>query len=161
MDTHQYISECLTNLVFIQIARKCENSWRELNRDLNLNRNLNTHTYYYDGLAEQPSDIRWLRGLSTSFFLPKSLVFAIFFELFNNKQMFLANNMIHQPFKARFKLALPVMSSICVPHSQRIVPSSGRCTTAVSSQRINCSYKVIIRGIKLPGNLQKKVGGVL
>ena len=72
--------------------------------------------------------------------------------------MFLANNMIYQPFKARFKLALPVMSSICVPHTQRIVPSSGRCTTAVSSQRINCSYKVIIRGIKLPGNLQKKWG---
>ena len=31
--------------------------------------------------------------------------------------MFLANNMIHQPCKARFKHALPVMSSICVPHS--------------------------------------------
>ena len=68
MDTHQYISECLTNLVFSQIARKCDNSWRDLNRDLNLNlnRKLKTHTYYYDGLAEQPSDIRWLRGPRTS-----------------------------------------------------------------------------------------------
>ena len=33
MDTHQYISECLTNLVFFQIARKCDISWRDLNRD--------------------------------------------------------------------------------------------------------------------------------
>ena len=37
MDTHQYISECLTNLVFFQIARKRDISWRDLNRDLNLN----------------------------------------------------------------------------------------------------------------------------
>ena len=37
MDTHQYISECLTNLVFSQIARKCDISSRDLNRDLNLN----------------------------------------------------------------------------------------------------------------------------
>ena len=40
MDTHQYISDCLTNLVFFQIARKCDISSRDLNRDLNLNRNL-------------------------------------------------------------------------------------------------------------------------
>ena len=72
MDTHQYISECLTNLVFFQIARKCDISSRDLNRDLNLNRNLKMNlnlkppTYYYDGLAEQPSDIRWLRGPRTS-----------------------------------------------------------------------------------------------
>ena len=26
------------------------------------------NTYYYDGLAEQPSDIRWLRGPRTSQF---------------------------------------------------------------------------------------------
>ena len=32
---------------------------------------------------------------------------------------------------------------------------------AFYTKGINCSYKVIIRGIKLPGNLQKKVGGVL
>ena len=31
MDTHQYISECLTNLVFSQIARKCDISWQDLN----------------------------------------------------------------------------------------------------------------------------------
>ena len=68
MDTHQYISESLTNLVFFQIPRKCNNSSRDLNRDLNLNRNLKPPTYYYDGLAEQPSDIRWLRGPRTSFF---------------------------------------------------------------------------------------------
>ena len=74
MDAHQYISECLTTLVFFQIARKCDISSRDLNRDLNLNLNLNlnlkrkTHTYYCDGLAEQPSDIRWLRGPRTSFF---------------------------------------------------------------------------------------------
>ena len=37
METHQYISECLTNLVFSQIARKCDISSRDLNRDLNLN----------------------------------------------------------------------------------------------------------------------------
>ena len=88
MDTHQYISECLTKLVFFQIARKCDISSRDLNRDLNLNLNLNLNlkppTYYYDGLAEQPSDIRWLRGPCTSFF-SNSLVFAIFLEFFNNK----------------------------------------------------------------------------
>ena len=39
MDTHQYISECLTFLVFFQIARKCENSLEDLNL------NLITHTY--------------------------------------------------------------------------------------------------------------------
>ena len=33
MDTHQFISEGLTNLVFFQVARKCENSWRDLNMD--------------------------------------------------------------------------------------------------------------------------------
>ena len=68
MDTHQYISESLTNLVFFQIPRKCDISSRDLNRDLNLNLNLNLKppTYYYDGLAEQPSDIRWLRGPRTS-----------------------------------------------------------------------------------------------
>ena len=80
MDTHQYISECLTNLVFFQIPRKCDISSRDLNRDLNLK----PPTYYYDGLAGQPSDIRWLRGPRTSFF-PDSLVFAIFFVFFNNK----------------------------------------------------------------------------
>ena len=94
MDTHQYISESLTNLVFFQIPRKCDISSRDLNRDLNLNLKMNLNlnlnlnlkppTYYYDGLAEQPSDIRWLRGPRTSFF-PNSLVFAIFFELFNYK----------------------------------------------------------------------------
>ena len=49
MDTHQYISDCLTNLVFFQIARKCDISSRDLNRDLNLklkmNLNLNPPTY--------------------------------------------------------------------------------------------------------------------
>ena len=51
MDTHQYISECLTNLVFFQIPRKCDISSRDLNRDLNLklkmnlNLNLNPPTY--------------------------------------------------------------------------------------------------------------------
>ena len=60
MDTHQYISESLTNLVFFQIPRKCDISSRDLNRDLKLKMNLNPPTYYYDGLAEQPSDIRWL-----------------------------------------------------------------------------------------------------
>ena len=30
---------------------------------------------------------------------------------------------------------------------------------AFYTKGINCSYKVIIRGIKLPGNLQKIVGG--
>ena len=49
MDTHQYISECLTNLVFSQIARKCDISSRDLNRDLNLKPPI----YYYDGFAEQ------------------------------------------------------------------------------------------------------------
>ena len=34
MDTHQYISECLTFLVFFQIARKCENSSQDLNLNL-------------------------------------------------------------------------------------------------------------------------------
>ena len=62
MDTHQYISVCLTNLVFFQIARKCDIS----SGDLNLN--LKPPAYYYDGLAEQPSNIRWLRGPRTSFF---------------------------------------------------------------------------------------------
>ena len=85
MDTHQYISECLTNLVFFQIARKCDISSRDLNRDLNLNRNLKPPTYYYDGLAEQPSDIRWLRVPRTSFYskLPGFRIF--FFEFFNYK----------------------------------------------------------------------------
>ena len=68
MDTHQYISESLTNLVFFQIPRKCDISSRDLNRDLKLKMNLKPPTYYYDGLAEQPSDIRWLRGPRTSFF---------------------------------------------------------------------------------------------
>ena len=66
MDAHQCISECLTNLVFFQIPLKCDISSRDLNRDLKLNLNLNPPTYYYDGLAEQPSDIRWLRGPRTS-----------------------------------------------------------------------------------------------
>ena len=84
MDTHQYISECLTFFVFFQIARKCDISWRDLKRHLNLNRDLKPHTYYYDGLAGQPSDIRWLRGPRTSFF-SKLTVFAIFFVFFSNK----------------------------------------------------------------------------
>ena len=45
MDTHQYISESLTNLVFFQIPRKCDISSRDLNRDLKLNLNLNPPTY--------------------------------------------------------------------------------------------------------------------
>ena len=109
MDTHQYISESLTNLVFFQIPRKCDISSRDLNRDLNLNLKMNLNlkppTYYYDGLAEQPSDIRWLRGPRTSFF-SKLPGFRNLFRIFQ-LQMFLANNMIHQPFKARLKLALP------------------------------------------------------
>ena len=64
MDTHHYISECLTFFVFFHIPRKCDISSRDVNRDLNLN--LNPPTYYYDGLAEQPSDIRWLRVPRTS-----------------------------------------------------------------------------------------------
>ena len=108
MDTHQYISECLTNLVFFQIPRKCDISSRDLNRDLklnlNLNLNLNPPTYYYDGLAEQPSDIRWLRVPCTSF-LTKLPGFCNLFLIFH-QQMFLANNMINQPFKACLKLAL-------------------------------------------------------
>ena len=36
MDTHQYKSECLTNLIFYQIACQCDISSRDLNRDLNL-----------------------------------------------------------------------------------------------------------------------------
>ena len=47
MDTHHYISECLTFFVFFQIARKCDISSRDLNRDLNLN--LKPPTYYCDG----------------------------------------------------------------------------------------------------------------
>ena len=35
MDTHQYISECLTNELFSQIAHKCDILSRDLNRDLN------------------------------------------------------------------------------------------------------------------------------
>ena len=102
MDTHQNISECLTNLVFFQIARKCDNSSRDLNRDLKMN--LKPPTYYYDGLAEQPSDIRWLRGPRMSFFT-KYPGFRYLFRFFQ-QQMFLAHNMIHQLFKARLKLAL-------------------------------------------------------
>ena len=60
---------------------------------------------YYDGLAEQPSDIRWLRGPRTSF-VTKLPGFRFFFSNFSRANI-LANNMIHQPFKARLKLALP------------------------------------------------------
>ena len=89
MDTHQYISECLTNLVFLQILRKCDISSRDLNRDLNLNLNLNLNppTYYYDGLAEQPSDIRWLRGPRMSFFT-KLQNFRSFFANFSTSNVF-------------------------------------------------------------------------
>ena len=114
MDTHQYISECLTNLVFSQIARKCDNSSRDLNRDLNLNLNLKPHTYYYDGLAEQPSDIRWLRGPRTSFF-SKLPGFRNRFRNFQ-QQMFLANNMIHQRCKV-LKLALPCCVKFMSPYA--------------------------------------------
>ena len=41
MDTHHYISESLTNLVFFQIPCKCDISSRDLNRDLNLNLKMN------------------------------------------------------------------------------------------------------------------------
>ena len=56
-------------------------------------------------LAGQPSDIRWLMCPHTSFLIKLSG----FRNLFRNfqQQMFLANNMIHLPFKARLKLALP------------------------------------------------------
>ena len=43
MDTHHYISECLTFFVFFHIPRKCDISSRDVNRDLNLN--LNPPTY--------------------------------------------------------------------------------------------------------------------
>ena len=61
--------------------------------------------HYYDGLAGQPSDIRWLRGPHTSYF-SKLPGFRYLFRIFQ-QQMFLANNMIHQPLKARLELALP------------------------------------------------------
>ena len=119
---------------FFQIARKCDNSSRDLNRDLNLNLNLKPPTYYYDGLAEQPSDIRWLRGPRTSFF-SKLPGFRNLFRIFQ-QQMFLANNMIHQPFKARLKLALPcyvkfMRSPLCSPSNSSYRRFLSQCCNAV------------------------------
>ena len=104
MDTHQYISESLTNLVFFQIPRKCDISSRDLNRDLNLNLKMNLNlnlnlnlkppTYYCDGLAEQPSDIRWLRGPRTSFFT-KLLGFRNLFRIVQQQTNFFSKQ--HDP----------------------------------------------------------------